>query len=191
MNAGGHSTGIGSFLLGLISYGAYLYFNARITDDVRPHEDTSPQDVGDWRWGGSMYGRGGWAWTPCFSGHRGHLSDGDAAQRQRKLPRPFLERKKFPLDVYGGPLPHLNEPRAEKFKTQILSLPRDKTYVIVSVIGDDAGLQFATELLKFMNDNKFTVYGVDQALFSGLVTGIYMYKEAEGRFNIVIGRTKQ
>ena len=81
----------------------------------------------------------------------------------------------------------LDNPNAQGLKQQILSFPRNKSYNVTSVWGDQEAFQFATDIFDFMKANNFTVDGVDQAMFNKPVTGLSKQDGTNGKIEIIVG----
>lgn len=69
------------------------------------------------------------------------------------------------------------------------ALPRDKKINVIAVLGDGEAFQFANEVMQYLKTEGYDAGGVNQAVFSGPVTG-QQIREVKGEFEIVIGTAK-
>jgi hypothetical protein len=87
---------------------------------------------------------------------------------------------------YLGNTPRrLADPRAAAVKADLLSLPRGKTVKVISVGGDSESIQFADDIVKFLEQNGFSVL-ISQNYFLGPMKGLHR-RDTTDEVDLTIG----
>jgi hypothetical protein len=90
-------------------------------------------------------------------------------------------------NVHIGPQQrHINSDIQEQL---VRLIPSSKDVDLTCVLGDGEGYIFATEIKKFLESRGYKVGGVNQAVFSGPVSGqiIEQPKDGSNTYKIIIG----
>jgi hypothetical protein len=65
-------------------------------------------------------------------------------------------------------------------------VPKIKPVQVTAVLGDGEAMSFATAIMNFLKVNGYTVYGINQAVYTTIVSGTIITLEAD-QTQIVVG----
>lgn len=92
-------------------------------------------------------------------------------------------------EVIEKPRRTLNRPDSEEFKKLLTSLPKNQTWKLESILGDEESQSFAIEIVDFLANNGFDVgHGRFESSISPPVYGVRIYNVyTDGKGRIIVG----